>query len=159
MTKRPAILWTGAITCLGVAWLAISAIGFGPGTRSIVIRLLLSGGAFIGPAIYVRHRCGGVALAGVLVFTVAVMATAWGKAFAASMDLFEYGLGVLAAFVMLAPSLSLAALVLHWLAKRPPRPMLERDFPIALAVFALAQVLGFGLALAVAVFTVPIIGH
>ena len=74
------------------------------------------------------------------------------------MDLFEYRRGAIVALVMLTPSLGSVALALHRLARRRS-PILQRDFPIGLAVFAVAQVIGVGLALAVASLTIPIIRH
>ena len=158
MNRTPIIAWTAALISLGLGWLALTALAFGPGMASISLRLVLSGFAFTAASIYVRRRWGGLALAGFFVVAVVGLAAAQGGALAESMDLFEYRRGAIAALVMLTPSLGSVALALHRLARRRS-PILQRDFPIGLAVFAVAQVIGVGLAFAVASLTIPIIRH
>ena len=158
MNRTPIIAWTAALISLGLGWLALTALAFGPGMASFSLRLVLSGFAFTIASIYVRRRWGGLALAGFFVVAVVGLAAAQGGALAESMDLFEYRRGAIAALVLLTPSLGSVALALHRLARRRS-PILQRDFPIGLAVFAVAQVIGVGLALAVASFTIPIIRH
>lgn len=138
--------------CLGVAWVALAALDFGP--RSISLRLLLSGTVFTGAAIYVRRRWGGLALAGFFVVALVGLAITHGSAFAQQLDLFEYHLGVLAVFLSMTPSLGAVAVIAHLLARRSSS-MLQRDLPISLAVFAVAQIIGVGFALAVALVTIP----
>lgn len=158
MNRTPIIAWTAALISFGLGWLALTAFGFGPGMASISLRLILSGFAFTTASIYVRRRWGGLALAAFFVVAVVGLAAAQGGGFAETMDLVEYRRGAIAALVLLIPSLGSVAFALHRLARRPS-PILQRDFPIGLAVFAIAQVIGVGLALVVASLTIPIIRH
>lgn len=157
VTRIRGIAWIAAAICLFLGWRALTALHFGPGATAISVRLLLSGIAFTGAAIYVRRRWGGRALAALFVIAVAGLAAVLGSAFERTMDFPASRSGAIAAAILLAPSLGAVALTVHRLAGRPS-PMLQRDFPIGLAIFAIAQVIGVALALAVASLTIPVVG-
>ncbi len=61
-------------------------------------------------------------------------------------------------FLLLAPSFVVVAATLHQLAKRKVRPALQRDVPVALAVFAIAEVLNFVVVLLCLILVIPRIG-
>ena len=152
------LAWGCAVGALGAAYWALSALQFGPGMPTIMLTLAASGLVFLVSALYVRRRFGGRALAAWCIVAAAILALAQGGVIAEKMDLFEYSRGASVLFVLLAPTFLVVGATLHRLARREFRPALQRDFPVGLAVFAIAEVLNFGVVLVALVVTTPRIG-
>lgn len=159
-TSHAALLraWAWAVGAMGAAYLALRALQFGPGMPRIMLTLAASGVAFVASAIYVRRRFGGGALAVWCIVGAAILALAQGRVIADKMDLVEYSLGAWTLFALLAPAFLVVGATLHRMARREFRPALQRDFPVCLAVFAIAEVLSFGLVLVLLVIATPRIG-
>ncbi len=159
-TSHAAVLraWAWAVGAMGAAYLALRALQFGPGMPRIMLTLAASGVVFVVSALYVRLRFGGGALAVWCIVGAAILALAQGRVIADKMDLVEYSLGAWTLFALLAPAFLVVGATLHRMARREFRPALQRDFPVCLAVFAIAEVLSFGLVLVLLVITTPRIG-
>ena len=150
------IAWGAAISAMaGTAYMALVAFDFGYGTPALLLILTASGLVFIASALHVRRRFGGLALAGWWLVGPPVLALAQGGIVADKLHLWDYTAGTLVLFLLLAPSFVPAAATLHLLAGRKVRPALQRDVPVALAVFAIAEAFNI---VGVLIFTVMSIG-
>jgi hypothetical protein len=116
----------------------------------LILLTIASGVLFIWIGLRLRHRFGVWALAA---WTAAVMVLgpfALGPvAVAAFYVPSEWGVWAVA--IILTPALLAATLSLHRLASRSPRPLLERDFPWALAAFGIGLLVGWTAFLTVAI--------
>jgi hypothetical protein len=152
----PIVAWLCAAGTLGGAYPIFGTAG--PGIARLGLTLGACGLVFVASGLFVRRRFGG---RGLLVWSAVAalgLAVALGDVVAQQMDLFDYKLGVMATSFLLTLSFAGADVAIHRLAKRPSRPALERDLPVALAAFAVSQVASAVLLFTVLVLTVPRIG-
>jgi hypothetical protein len=147
--------WLISVATLVGAYTIIGTLS--PRVPRLILLATGSGVLFIWIGLTLRGRFGVWPLAAWTVAATAFGSLALGSVAADALDVpREWGAGAVGFLV--APAFLSAALLLHRLASRPPRPPLERDFPWALAAFAVGLWVGFVTLIAVLSMTVPRIG-
>lgn len=134
----PFVAWLCVAVALGGAW-PLFEMG-GPGIARLGMTLGACGLVFIASALRIRRRFGGRGLLAWTAVAAMGLAFALGEVVADQMDLVDYKLGAIATSILLTLTFAGTDVAIHLLAKRPRRPALERDLPVALAVFAIGQI-------------------
>jgi len=141
-------IWLGAFLAFGST---------SPRMPRLMFLIIGEATVFVGVGIQMRRRLGAMPLLAWTVAAAAIGSLALGSVAADALDL-PADWGKWAVAFSLTPAVVSAALTVHRLASRPSRPMLERDFPSALAAFGIGLGVGLVTLIVMLVLTVPRIG-